>query len=241
MPTRTAVRRRGDAERRRRSYAASVPLVPVAIEPVRTPLPAATSTFLASAQARLDAWFARPEHKSGIGFIPSDHELVWRTLAAVRRDHPDARHLLEWGSGFGVIVGLGALLGFDAAGIEVDGRLAAASRELLAEHRLRATIAAGSFVPDGLPVRDRFCDAETRTVLDAPAAYDELRADLDDFDVVFAYPWPTEEELYCDLFARGANHGALLLTFSRAEGMRAYRKVGAGRDRDERPRRSSRR
>lgn len=218
-------------DRQHRRYAARVPLVPFDIEPVRTPMPAATSAFLAAAQARLDAWFARPEHKSGIGFVPSDHELVWRTLAAVRRDQPDARHLLEWGSGFGVVTGLGALLGFEAAGIEVDGSLVTAARELLAAHRLRATIAEGSFVPNGHAVSDRFFDLETRTVLDAPDGYDELQADLDDFDVVFAYPWPTEEELYCDVFARGANDGALLLTYSRAEGMRAYRKVGAARRR----------
>lgn len=202
-----------------------MPLVPFDIDPVRTPMPAATSAFLAAAQARLDAWFARPEHKTGIGFIPSDHELVWRTLAAVRRDQPDARHLLEWGSGFGVVTGLGALLGFQASGIEVERDLAAASRDLLAAHGLRATIAEGSFVPDGYTARERLTDLETRTVLDAPDGYDELQADLDDFDVVFAYPWPTEEELYCDVFARGANDGAVLLTYSRAEGMRAYRKV----------------
>jgi hypothetical protein len=202
-----------------------VPLVTFEIEPVLAPLPAAERTFLAGAQARIDAWFARPEHRSGIGFVPSDYELVWRTLAAVRRDRPDARRLLEWGSGFGVVVGLGVLLGFEAAGIEVDRSLAAASRELLAEHRLRATIADGSFVPAEHAASERLADLETRTVLGAPDAYDELDADLDDFDVVFAYPWPTEEALYCDVFARGADHGAVLLTHSRTEGMRAYRKV----------------
>ena len=205
-----------------------MPLVPIEIEPVKAPLPAAVSTFLAAAQTVLDAWFARPEHQSGIGFIPSDYELVWRTLAAVRRDHPDARHLLEWGSGFGVVTGLGALLGFETSGIEIDRELVAASRTLLTVHRLRATIAEGSFVPDGLMASERLHDLETRTVLGAPDAYNELQADLDDFDLVFAYPWPTEEELYCDLFERGANHGALLLTYSRTEGMRAYRKVARG-------------
>lgn len=218
-------------------YAAAVPLVPFEIEPVQTPLPAGVVAFLASAQATLDAWFARPEHTSGVGFIPSDYELVWRTLAALRRDQPHTRHLLEWGSGFGVVVGLAALLGLEASGIEVDGSLVTASERLLAAHRLRATIAKGSFVPNGLPVRERFFDFETRTVLDAPDAYDELQADLDDFEIVFAYPWPTEEALYCDLFARGADHGAVLLTYSRTEGMRSYRKVGEARERGRRPRR----
>lgn len=212
--------------RRATGYAARVPLLPVEIEPVPHALPPACAALLADAQARIDAWFARPSHVAGVGFIPSDYELVWRTLAALRQTHPDARQLLEWGSGFGVVTGLGALLGFTASGIEVDPELVATSRELLAAHGLRATIAAGSFVPDGLADLDRLADLESRIVLDAADGYDELGADLDDFDVVFAYPWPTEEALYCRVFARGANYGALLLTYSRTEGIRAYRKLG---------------
>jgi hypothetical protein len=208
------------------AYAATMPLTPFEIEPVVAPLPAAASAFLTAARQRIDAWFARPEHRAGFGFVPSDYELVWRTLAALRRDHPDAHRLLEWGSGFGVVVGLAASLGFEASGIEIDRGLAAVSRELLAAHRLRATIAAGSFVPDDDVAGERLADLETRTVLGAADAYDELEADLDDFDVVFAYPWTTEEALYCELFARGADHGAVLLTYSRTEGVRAYRKVG---------------
>ena len=202
-----------------------MPLVTLELTCVPAPLPAATAAFLASVQARIDAWFARPEHQSGFGFIPSDHGLVYAALATVRRTQPDALRLLEWGSGFGAVTGLAATLGFRAHGIEIEADLVAASRELLAAHRLPATIAHGSFVPPGVAADDRLVDAETRTVLGAPDAYDQLRADLDDFDVVFAYPWQTEEELYCDWFRARADHGAVLLTYSRLEGMRAYRKV----------------
>ncbi len=205
-------------------YRGRVPLVPLELQLVAEPLPPATVAFLASAQARLDAWFRRPGHTSGIGFVPSDHELVWRALAALRRAHPEARRLLEWGSGFGVVTGLAASLGFEAHGLEIEADLVEASRQLLAEHRLRACIVQGSFVPADAP-SERLADLETRTVLGQPDAYDELGRDLDDFDVVFAYPWPTEEELYCDLFRRGADHGAILLTYSRLEGMRAYRQL----------------
>jgi hypothetical protein len=197
-----------------------------------TPLPARAAAFLADARARIDAWFARPEHQAGIGFIPSDHELVYAALAALRRSHPDGLRLLEWGSGFGAVTGLAASLGFRAHGIEIDAELVAISHELLAAHRLPATIVQGSFVPPGAR-DDDLADLETRTVLGEPDAYDELGADLDDFDVVFAYPWPTEEELYCDWFQTNADHGAVLLTYSRLEGMRAYRKIArrAGRRR----------
>ena len=112
-------------------------LVPlqIAIEPA--PLPPRVVTTLASARARIDRWFAQPGHQTGIGFIPSDYEQVWHALAAIKREHPDARRLLEWGSGFGVVAGLGALLGLDAHGIEIDGDLVTSANELLAEHDKR--------------------------------------------------------------------------------------------------------
>ncbi|MGK0157592.1 MAG: hypothetical protein ACI9SE_004573 [Neolewinella sp.] len=194
----------------------------IAIEPA--PLPPRVATYLASAKARIDRWFAQPEHQTGIGFIPSDYEQVWQALAAIKREHPDARRLLEWGSGYGVIVGFGALLGLEAHGIEIEDDLVTSANELLAEHDLSATTVQGSFVPTDF-IDEGLDDLETRTVLGQPDAYDNLGRDLDDFDLVFAYPWPTEEELYREIFRRGADYGAILLTWSRQEGIRAYRKV----------------
>jgi hypothetical protein len=201
-----------------------VQLEPLQIALDHDPLPQPVAAFLASAKARIDGWFARPEHTTGIGFVPSDYEQVWQALTAIRRLHPDARRLLEWGSGFGVITGLGALLGLESYGIEIEANLVTNAIELLAEHNLRATIAQGSFVPADFVAGD-LDDLEMRTVLGQPDAYDQLGYDLDDFDLVFAYPWPTEEELYREIFRRGADYGAILLTWSRLEGLRAHRKV----------------
>ena len=43
-----------------------------------------------------------------------------------------------------------------------------------------------------------------------PDGYDELELEPDDFDVVFAYPWPGEEQVIFDLFAdtRGGRRAA---------------------------------
>jgi SAM-dependent methyltransferase len=201
-----------------------VPLVPFEIEPSREPLPPAVAAFLGAAQARIDRHFAAPEHRTGIGFVPCDHEAVFRALKALARAQPDLRRFLEWGSGFGVVTGLAAMLGLEACGIEIDARLVMESRALLAAQGLRAAVAHGSFMPADFAVRQRLVDDETRTVFDAADGYGELERDLDDFDLVFAYPWPTEEELYCDLFRRRADHGAVLLTWSRTEGARCYPK-----------------
>lgn len=194
-----------------------------------SPLPRAVAALLADGRSRIDAYFARPGMVAGTASIPSDHELVYRTLRTLRATEPDARTFCEWGSGFGVVAGLAALLGHDAHGIELDPDLVTASRSLLRDHRLAATIVRGSFVPAGYAPRQHLADLDTRTVLSAPCAYDDMDLGLDDFAVIFAYPWPTEEDLYKDVFARYADYGAVLLTFSPSEGMRAYRKVGKGR------------
>jgi hypothetical protein len=73
-------------------------------------------------------------------FVPSDYEQVWRLLDALPRGR-----FCEWGSGFGIVTGLAAMLGFDVCGIEVDGRLAEASRQLLAEFGLAPRIDTGDY------------------------------------------------------------------------------------------------
>lgn len=55
----------------------------------------------------------------------------------------------EWGSGFGVVSCLAALLEFDAYDIEVDSTLVRASRRLAPELDLPAEFAQGSFIPAG--------------------------------------------------------------------------------------------
>jgi hypothetical protein len=52
-----------------------------------------------------------------------------------------------------------------------------------------------------------------------------LQLDPDDFDIIFAYPWPGEEQVIFDLFADNAAVGALLLTYLGQEGLRLQRKV----------------
>ena len=83
----------------------------------------------------------------------------------------------------------------------------------------------GSFIPQGgEDVADIVGDfAWLRT--DAPSAYDELGLDPDDFDVIFAYPWPGEEQAIYDLFERYAAAGALLVTFQGVEAVRVMRLV----------------
>jgi len=130
--------------------------------------------------------------------VTSDYEAVFAVLSALPRREG---LFLEWGSGFGVITLMAAWLGFDAHGIELNPDLVEMAEELAERHSLSAAFAAGTFLEDGA----------------GEDGYAVLREELASFDVVFAYPWPGEEELFLDLFRRGARPGATLV-FNRASG-----------------------
>ena len=53
--------------------------------------------------------------------------------------------------------------------------------------------------------------------------YDELGLELVDFDLVYAFPWPGEEDWLRELVKRHARPGALLLTCDGGEGFHHFR------------------
>jgi hypothetical protein len=189
------------------------------------PLPAAVTAFLSDAGARIDAFFDLWNSSRNLGFFPSDYESVYAVLRAIRESNPEATRLCEWGSGFGVIAGLGATLGYETCGIEIDGRCVSASRALLKDHNLDVAILEGSFVPEEYAEQQEMNSDGMGTILWGPGAIDEVDVEIEDFDIIFAFPWPDEEEMYSDLFARYAAVGAILVTYSALNGIRAQRKV----------------
>ena len=50
-----------------------------------------------------------------------------------------------------------------------------------------------------------------------------FRGDLEEFDLIFAYPWPGEEDIILSLFERHAARGSVLLSYHGMEGVRAHR------------------
>ena len=73
-------------------------------------------------------------------FVASSHAMVYRVLSSLPRGT-----WCEWGSGIGINTGIAAWLGFRATGIEIDLQLADASRRLLDDFGLRASIHHGSY------------------------------------------------------------------------------------------------
>jgi hypothetical protein len=198
-----------------------MPLLPLKPQPSRAPLPHEVRRFLTEAGKRIDAF---QESHLIPGFVPSDFAQVYRVLDGLAEsDLVPGRWFCEWGSGFGVVACLAALLGFDAWGIEAEEELVDAARLLAADFDLPVTFACGSFLPP--PAAEAQCARNYAWLTThGDSGYEELGLGPDDFDVIFAYPWPDEEHLTGDLFRRYARRGAVLVTYHGGEDVRLRRK-----------------
>lgn len=152
-------------------------------------------------------------------FVPADYQRVQRALLPLRG--PGLR-FLEWGSATGVITIMADLLGFEAYGIELDPELAAIARGLAERFGSGARFAAGSFLPAGYEWRSETGDRRLGTIGHGTSAYAELQHPLEDFDLVFAYPWSGEEPTMHDLMRRHGGIGARLLLYD-LQGVQVYR------------------
>ena len=147
--------------------------------------------------------------------IPADHR---DARVALEEQRSRASSFLELGSGTGVITILADLLGFDAYGIEIEPRLVEASKDLAERFGSGATFVEGSFVP--LEFRDEIelLDADFLTVSEGNDAYGELGLTIADFDLVYGYPWPGEEDWLAELVHREAGPTTSLMTYSVTDG-----------------------
>ena len=174
-------------------------------------LPADVRSFLREAKRRIERFQLTGRVP---GFVPSDFErayAVLRDLAAA--DLAPGNLFCEWGSGFGVVACLAAMLDFDACGIEIEGELVEATRRLADDFGLPAEFIRGSFVPPGGEAHVHAGGRYAWLTTEADQAYEELGLRPDDLDVIFAYPWPDEERVTSDLFERYAAVGAVLVTY----------------------------
>ena len=190
-------------------------------------MPQRVRALLDDAALRTERFIEAHKDDPAAGFVPSDYELVY---AALRVLHDTAGALpgnmfCEWGSGMGVIASIAAMVGFDSIGIEIEPRLVKAARDLARNHQVDVQFVAGSYVPDGHHCEEDFDESHVMTLEQGHAAYDELGLDPDDFDCVFAYPWPGEDDVVTAVFDRYAARGAVLLTYHGQDGILARRKV----------------
>jgi hypothetical protein len=199
--------------------------IPLDIEPAR--LPDAAERLIRDAEMRIERFAFRRRDDPLAAFVPSDFRLAWAALQCVRDRHltPDMT-MCEWGSGFGVVACLASLLGFDACGIEIERDLIDEARSLAEDHELATEFAYGSFIPEQADhLADDHGDFATLAT-GVGSGYDELGLDADDFSVVYAFPWPGEEQTVERIFDAAAARGALLVTYRGMNDIHIHRKRG---------------
>ena len=154
-------------------------------------------------------------------FIAGDYHLIGAALCQLK---PYAESFLEWGSGTGVVTIMADMIGYDAYGIEIEPFLVDWARTLADQHGSEATFVEGSFVPAEYAWSPATGDEEFHTILDEAPAYSVLGADLCEFDLVYAFPWPEEANLFEDIMRQCGGDNSLLLTYHEHDGLRLSRK-----------------
>lgn len=200
-----------------------MPLTEILIEVTDEELPTEIRRFIRDAEKRIDRFQTAARVPA---FVPCDYETAYRVLLAISEQNiARGSRFCEWGSGFGVVVSLAAMLDFDACGIEIEGTLIDESRRLAEDYDLPAEFVHGSFVPRNAEDRVHRGGTYSWLTTEGDHAYEELELDIDDMDVIFAYPWPDEEAIVYDLFEQYAGIGAILATYHGSAEFRLRRKV----------------
>ncbi|MEM8866285.1 MAG: hypothetical protein AAGF31_12135 [Planctomycetota bacterium] len=201
-------------------------LKPVQLSPPSQILPARVIDLLDDADERIERLQHDLRDRPIAAFVPSDFATAYHALDQINELNLAPGHrFVEWGSGAGVVTCLASLLGWDAVGIEIEDDLVDLAESIAEDHEVEVEFVRGSFVPE-----DCHADlAEQRDInwlrTDGVDAYQWLELDPDDFDLVFAYPWPGEEQIVFEIFAECGAVGALLLTYHGQEGLRLQRKI----------------
>jgi len=148
-------------------------------------------------------------------FIPANGALAHAALLDLGAH---AHSFLELGSGAGVITILADLMGFDASGIEIEPELIELAHGLAERFDSRATFVQGSFVPPDYRDEIQSLDGDFLTLTEGADGYEELGLEIADFDMVYAYPWPGEQEWMVELVRRHAGQRTQMLMYNVSEG-----------------------
>ena len=190
----------------------------------KTPVPMEIQSWITDAQRRIEVFQDCWEKTQIEQFVAADYRLVYQTIDWLGATQPlIGNRFLEWGCGFAVVSALASQLGFDAFGIEAENELLDQGRTTVASWDVPVELINGNFLPTG---------AETLAVdptlpslgHEVTSAYETLGLDLDDFAIVYAYPWPGEDDFHEAVFRRYACPGALLALFCGPNDMRVWRK-----------------
>jgi len=197
--------------------------LPMGIDAI--PIPSDVEEALRQSHRRIQAFQDRWDQPQIEQFVASDYELVFRVIRwIVQQRMMTGNRMLEWGCGFGVVAALGSILGLDVTGIEAERRLLREAEITMEDFGVPVELVWGNFLPVGsesLSHNPDFPSIGHRV----PCAYEQIGSDLDDFSLVFGYPWPGEWAFHETVFARYGAVGGLLVLFCGPNDVRVWRKV----------------
>ena len=153
-------------------------------------------------------------------YVSADYDAVFRSLLQLRGK---VNTFLEWGSGLGVVTIMASRLGIEAYGIENEPELVRHSYAFGKRYAPDAHFVCGNFFPSEFEWNAGEGEIEVRTTLHGVSAYERMRRKLRDFDLVYAYPWPEEHQLYQNVMRKHGRLDSLLLTYDVRRGMELHR------------------
>ena len=161
-------------------------------------------------QAYWDQWTKKPIEQ----YVACDFRDVWRALSKLTASKiAKGNTFCEWGCGFGIVTGLASQLGWEAIGIEAEAFLVDEARRFLMRNGLKGEILHGNFLPRGSERLARSQSNHASLFHQVENAYEQHELELDDYALVFAYPWPGEDHYLQEVFRHYAGNGALMLMF----------------------------
>jgi hypothetical protein len=185
----------------------------------------ATLAMITSAQDRIQAFQDRWDQPQIEQFVASDYEMAYRALRWVVDERlMMGNRMVEWGCGFAVVAAIGSRLGLDVFGIEAEALLLKQAEQTLVGFDTPVDLICGNFLPEGAESLSHNPDFPSLGH-EVENAYELMGLDLDDFAIVFGYPWPGEEVFHQAVFERYGMTGGLLMLFCGPNDLRLWRKV----------------
>ncbi|TWT55712.1 class I SAM-dependent methyltransferase [Allorhodopirellula solitaria] len=201
------------------------------------PIPASVHAMVHDLRCRIEAFQDRWDIPQIEQFVAADYQLVYQTLDWLRESQlMIGNRFVEWGCGFAAVTLMADALGWEALGIESESVLIEHGRRTVADwcDALREDSAIAPLRPPEL-WQGNFLPAGAEDLADDPTlpslghgsepVYHRLGLELDDFAVVYSYPWPGEDEFHEQIFDQYAARGAVLVQFCGPNEMRAWRAV----------------
>lgn len=191
----------------------------------RTDVPDSITIELAALRDRIEAFQDQWEQHRIEQFVAADYELVYQALVWIDECHLSVgRRFLEWGCGFAAVSCLADRLKWNVHAVEAHPDLIPHARKTIAEMSAKVDLCVGNFLPPG---SESLAFDPTLPSLghEGDSVYEHWQLGLDDFSLVYSYPWPGEDEFHEDVFDRYADVGAMLLMFIGPNEMRLWRKL----------------